>query len=61
MAELILDANIHLNVEELVSYYHQVKPKLKHKDICRIISQQHGIPLSLRRLKEIELLLLYLS
>ena len=50
MAELILDANIHLNVEELVSYYHQVKPKLKYKDIC----QQHGIPLSLRRLKEIE-------
>ena len=34
-------------------YYHQVKPKLKYKDICRIITQQHGIPLSLRRLKEI--------
>ena len=61
MAELILDANIHLNLEELVSYYLQVKPMLKYKDICRIISQQHGIPLSLRRLKEIELLLLYLS
>ena len=52
MAELILDANIHLNLEELISYYHQVKPKLEYKDICRIINQQHGIPLSLRRLKE---------
>ena len=52
MAELIPDANIHLNLNELVWYYHQVKPKLKYKDICRIITQQHGIPLPLRRLKE---------
>ena len=52
MAELILDANNHINLNELVSYYNQVKPKLKYKDICRIITQQHGIPLSLRRLKE---------
>ena len=52
MAELILDANIHLNLDELVSHYHQVKPKLKCKDICRIITQQYGISLSLRRLKE---------
>lgn len=52
IAELILDVNIHLNLEELVSYYHQVKPKLKYKNICRIINQQHGSPLSLRKLKE---------
>ena len=52
MAELILDAKVHLNLNELVSYYHRVKRKLKYKDICRIITQQHRIPLSLRRLKE---------
>ena len=52
MAELILEANIHLNLEELFSYYHHVKPKLKYEDICRVIIQQHGIPLSLRRFKE---------
>ena len=48
IAELILDANIHLYLDELVSHYHQPKPKLKYKYLCRIISQQHGIPLSLR-------------
>ena len=52
MAELILDVNIHLNLDELISFYHQVKPKLNYKDICRIMNQQHGIPLSLRTLKE---------
>ena len=52
MVEFIFDANIHLNLEELVSNYHQVKPKLKYKDVCRVINQQHGIPLSLRELKE---------
>ena len=52
MAEIILDENIHLNLDELVSYCNQVKgTKLKYKDISRIFNQQHGIPLSLRRLK----------
>ena len=52
IAELILGANNNLNLDELFSYYHQVKPKLKYKDTCRVITQQRGIPLSLRRLKE---------
>ena len=53
MAEIILDENIHLNLDELVSYCDQAKgTKLKYKDISRIFNQQHGIPLSLRRLKE---------
>ena len=51
MAELISDTNIHLHLDELDSYYHQVKPKLKYKDIFRIIAQQDRIPLSLKMLK----------
>ena len=42
--------NIHLNLEELVSYLNQVKPKLKYKDICHFINQQDDIPLCLIRL-----------
>ena len=52
IAELILDENIHLNLDELVSHYHQLKSKLKYKYLCRIITQQHGIPLSLRWLAQ---------
>ena len=50
IGELILDDNIHLSLDELVS--HQLKPKLKYKYLCRIITQQHDIPLSLRWLTQ---------
>ena len=31
---------------------YQIKPKVKYKDIYRIIIQQHAIPLSMRRLED---------
>ena len=42
-----------LSLVELVHYYHGVKPKLKYKDICRIINNHHGVALSGRKLKYI--------
>ena len=41
-----------ISLEEYVQYYHNIRPKLKYKEICTIISSYHRVPLTLRKLKE---------
>lgn len=43
--------NSHLNLEELVVYYHQIQPELKHS--WHFITVHHCISFSLRKLKNI--------
>ena len=43
--------NSHLNLEELVVYYHQIQPELKHS--WHFINVHHCISFSLRKLKNI--------
>ena len=51
--DIVLPRNVSLNVFQLVEYYFQIKPKLKYKNICTIINEFHGLPLTMRQLKEI--------
>ena len=51
--DTILSRKVHLSTEELVRYYHAIKPKLRYNQICCIISKHHGQSLTIRRMKEI--------
>lgn len=50
--DALLKKGVNLTLEELIRYYHGVKPKLKYKDICTIINEHHEIDLTMRTLKE---------
>ena len=53
MTDAVLPPNHDLSLEELVQYYHKIKPKFKYNDICRLITMHHGMNLSGKKLKEI--------
>ena len=42
-----------LTLIELVRYYHNVRRKLKYKEICQLINEHHGLDMSLRKLRYI--------
>jgi len=50
--EIFLPKETPLSKSELLRYYHNVRPKLKYKDICVIMNEHHGIHTTDRQMKE---------
>ena len=42
MADRFLPSNINISLKDLIRHYHWIKPKLKYKDICSVISTHHN-------------------
>ena len=53
MADVFLPQSYPGNVRDLVLYYFSVRPKLKYKDICSIISVHHSKRITMYRIKSI--------
>ena len=48
--DVFLLVSTELNIDELIKYYFQVRPKFKYIDICNIINEHHRTTLTLRQL-----------
>ena len=48
---VFLPVSTELNIDELIKYCFQVRPKFKYIDICYIINEYHRTTLTLRQLK----------
>ena len=48
---VFLPVSTELNIDELIKYHFQLRPKFKYIDICNIINEDHRITLTLRQLK----------
>ena len=48
---VFLPVSTELNIDELIKYYFQLRPKFKYIDICNIINEHHRITLTLQQLK----------
>ena len=53
MVDRFLPANINISLNDLVRHYHSIKPKLKYKEICSVISTHHNRRLAPNMLKQI--------
>ena len=51
--ETLLPSNATDNIEDLVVYYHNVRPKFKYKEICSIISSHHKRDITMSKIKSI--------
>ena len=49
--DVFLPVSTELNIDELIKYYFQLRPKVKYIDVCNIINEHHHITLTLRQLK----------
>ena len=49
--DVFLPVSTELNIDELIKYYFQVRPKFKYINICNIINEHHRTTLTLRQLK----------
>ena len=49
--DVFLPVSTELNIDELIKYYFQVRPKFKYINICNIINEHHCTTLTLRQLK----------
>ena len=49
--DVFLPVSTELNIDELIKYYSQLRPKFKYIDICNIINEHHRTTLTLRQLK----------
>ena len=48
---VFLPVSTELNIDELIKYYFQLRPKFKYIDICNITNEYHRITLTLQQLK----------
>ena len=53
MANILLPACIQLTLDELVCYYHHVRPRFKHKEILSIIVSHHRVRIAYSTIKPI--------
>ena len=53
MTDMLLPECIQLILDELVCYYHQVRPKFKYKEILSIIASHHRVPITYSTFKSI--------
>ena len=51
--DVVLPSSSVIGLTELAGLYFHVKPKLKCRDICALINEFHGLPVTMRKLKEI--------
>ena len=49
--DVFLPVSTEVNIDELLKWYFQLKPKFKYIDICNIINEHHHITMTLRQLK----------
>ena len=53
MTDILLPECIQLTLDELVCYYHQVRPKFKYKQILSITTSHHRVPITYSTFKSI--------
>ena len=50
---VIATLNRNVSLDDMVLCYFNIRLKLKHKHICKLINERHGVPLTMRRLLQI--------